>query len=482
MRRFTYSFLLSLLLILGGGLEISAQVFIPRTSTSGVTYTYYIKSAGENPNYYVSAANMENGGAVTLTSGDMSDAQAFKLVAGEEGMFGTYVYICTPDESYVVDWWGDDFPAYFDAGGQVYGCGAWFWTISYGSEPETMNGCEPYFRISYSTEEEYEELGLNWFVSDGNEYCGLGSSAEKNSIWNFIPADLSTMKKTAEDIKATLNPYAGFAYSESFSSSNVISDLKSQISEIESLSEYSLESANKLLAAYSTFLTYGDRFVKDDSFTTGYYRITNKATDRYRYLFNDDFYDSNDYLCTLLSKEPVETNNGYWYVEVDGNTLNIKNGQGNGITEDRDLMIYSALNIYEDEIVDGYYSFEEALSSSKGYGHFVGSYYSLTTSESAESNSSAENRWAFEKIDETTVYKVDVTGLEDNFGLYVTYTHDGTTEYAYSGGFFVSADVPDVSKMTIPDQNGYVSATFTVEGQTIKVEYKKKDINPKIRN
>lgn len=474
MRRFTFSFLLSLLLIMGAGLEMSAQTIMPQVSTSDDTYTYYIKYVDGSYQSYLSRVDGQDNIPLSV---NVSAAQKFKLVASENG---DAVYICTSDESYVLYY--DEYDTYPTYNSTPGGLSGWFsgivgtWDISLGSGHSPVFGYTPYFVLNYCGIEDYDY----YLVYDGGSYCKL-SGWGTNSTWNFIPADLKTLKKTAEDISAAIvrtNTHAGFAFTDEYITEKV-PELENQISAVKDLSTYSLASADELLYVYSEYLNF-TKYEEDDSFKTGYYRIKNKAEDRNRYLFNDEFTVNNDGY-TMLSKEPVETNNGYWHVVVDGDLLTIKNGQGKvikSVTGGEDPTLYFTT----DGVLDSYYSlvnyssegeFKGAICASNlAYDKF-GSYYCARKNYNFNDITADHYRWAFEPVDQTSakVYTVSVTGLEDNSTAYVKYTHDGTTEYAYSGGFFISTSELDGSNISAPEQTGYASVSISVEGETIVVKY-----------
>ena len=215
-----------------------------------------------------------------------------------------------------------------------------------------------------------------------------------------------------------------------------------------------------------------------EGLTTGYYHIVSRATGRHEHLYNNAFSSGNNNGYTLQSDNMVNTNNGIWYITVDGNQLGIKNGDGKpavaGKSNNNGIMgTYSYLNIQSTIDADGYtyYYFSEALNcSDSGQNHFkVGGINYLTTWSDGGATAN-DNQWRLERVDTDgkNIYDVVVECTEKD--VYVTYGSGTNEEYAFNGGFFITDATITAQQLTAKKDNADAQGvTVLVEGNTIRV-------------
>ncbi|MBQ5730605.1 MAG: DUF4091 domain-containing protein, partial [Bacteroidaceae bacterium] len=220
---------------------------------------------------------------------------------------------------------------------------------------------------------------------------------------------------------------------------------------------------------------------------TGYYHLVSKATSRNEHLYNNALHSGNGLRFTLQSNEIVPTNNGIWYVTVnDGSSkIGIKNGDGNPLVAGtnwgssiagsyKELTVGSTVDVGEFR----YYFFSEAINCTNGGANFkVGGADFITTW--ADGATADDNMWRFEPVDIEGAYIYNVV-IEGEHDAYVTYTHDGTSEYAFDGGFFITPNkiTAESLKAGIVD-NIINGADITVDDNTITISNIKAAATPK---
>ena len=213
---------------------------------------------------------------------------------------------------------------------------------------------------------------------------------------------------------------------------------------------------------------------------TGYYHIISQATARTENIYNNSFLSGNTYKYTLQSDTKVETNNGIWKVTVNGDkTISVVNGDGLPMVAGNSNVggiagTFSTLTLADSTDVGEYryYYFSEAVNCSNGGNAFKvnGTDYITTWPEGAKT--AADLLWRFEPVstDDRFVYQVDTDG---NANLYVAYTHDGTTENAYNGGFFLTSSALSTANLAVMKNGSAVSnMDITIEEGVIKVRTK----------
>ncbi len=191
---------------------------------------------------------------------------------------------------------------------------------------------------------------------------------------------------------------------------------------------------------------------------TGYYHIVNKATSRTEHLFNNALLNGNSYKFTLQSNSMVNTNNGIWHVTVkDNNKLEIRNGDGNPMVAGANwgagiAGTFTELTVGETYDVDAYryYYFNEAINCTNGGANFKLNGTDFITTWADGPSNADDQLWRFEPValDDMNIYNV-VIDSESNSDVYVTYTNGATSEYAFDGGFFISANTIEKSALKV---------------------------------
>ncbi len=220
---------------------------------------------------------------------------------------------------------------------------------------------------------------------------------------------------------------------------------------------------------------------------TGYYHLVSKATSRNEHLYNNALLSGNGLRFTLQANEIIPTNNGIWHVTVNegSSKIGIKNGDGNPLVAGtnwggsiagsyKELTVGSTVDVGEFR----YYFFSEAINCTNGGANFkVGGVDFVTTW--TDGATADDNMWRFEAVDVegANIYNVVIEGEHD---AYVTYTHDGTSEYAFNGGFFITPNkiAAENLKVAIVD-NTINSADITVKDGTITISNIKAAAAPK---
>ncbi len=195
--------------------------------------------------------------------------------------------------------------------------------------------------------------------------------------------------------------------------------------------------------------------------TTGYYHIVSRATARTEHIYNDAFLSGNTKNVTLQSDSQVTTNNGIWYVNVNGNTINVKNGDGNNLVA-LDKYYGSVMGSYGNLTVGStydvgeyrYYFFTQALNCTNGDNHFKISGVDYVTTWLDGPATADDQQWRFEPVDMDGRKAVTVNLNDAASGAYLTYVHGAVTEKAFNGGFFiVPEDVTEASfKVVVPNE------------------------------
>ena len=180
--------------------------------------------------------------------------------------------------------------------------------------------------------------------------------------------------------------------------------------------------------------------------TTGYYHLVSKATSRAEHLYNNALLNGNSMRFTLQSNDLVYTNNGVWHITVnESNKIGVKNGDGNPMIAGTnwgsavagtftELTVGQTMDVGEFR----YYYFTEAINCTNGGSNFkVGGVDFITTW--TDGGTADDNMWRFEPVDVEGMYIYNVA-VEGDANAYVTYTHDGLSENAFDGGFFLSTN------------------------------------------
>lgn len=226
---------------------------------------------------------------------------------------------------------------------------------------------------------------------------------------------------------------------------------------------------------------------------SGYYKIKSKkeaTTHLKKYVFNDFTVTGNDNNVSLMSATDGNTNNYLWKITNDGKsaTIGIVNGQGSPITrEDGDhgagaggIKSYSYLTPSNLTDLTNVLFKEYLHSPQDGDGnHKYGTdgvykgvaYWGGTDNETT--------RWVLTKVDvDANVYTVSIVTTSTGSKPYITRTlADGTKEYAFNSGFFISNADLDGTSLAASTLEGYGKPDIMVDNvkKTITAYYAKYD-------
>lgn len=231
--------------------------------------------------------------------------------------------------------------------------------------------------------------------------------------------------------------------------------------------------------------------VPTETLPSGFYKIKSKkeaATHLKKYVFNDFTVTGNDNNVSLMSATEGDTNNYLWKITNDGKsaTIGIVNGQGSPITREDgnhgDKGIKSCSYLTPSNLTDlTNVLFKEYLHSPQdGDGnHKYGTddvykgvaYWNNTDNETT--------RWVLTKVDvDANVYTVSIVTTSTGSKPYITRTlADGTKEYAFNSGFFISNADLDGTSLAASTLEGYGKPDIMVDNlkKTITAYYAKYD-------
>ena len=241
---------LAIALIAMGSLAtpVSAQNITPKVSAEGgATYTYYLQGAGRTSSCYASTeAGSDNN---VLFTKEKTKRLQVKLVASASNYnivttnLETVKYIGCNNTTIAPD--GNDktngYVRYYDDAATN---AAWVVVKNTSSAPEYMNNYYPYYAIKPSAN---NNASWNAFggVDANPAQVRLHGRADQGSQWNFIPADVATLKAWAEDAKAEIDALTTTADKN---------DVLTAIQAAQSATEADVDTkATNLLSAYTKF-------------------------------------------------------------------------------------------------------------------------------------------------------------------------------------------------------------------------------------
>lgn len=241
---------LAIALIAMGSLAtpVSAQNIMPKASTeSGATYTYYLQGAGLTSSCYASK-EVGSDNNVKFTK-DKTERLQVKLVASASNYnivtanLETTKYIGCNNTTIAPD--GNDktngYVRYYDDAATN---AAWVVAKNTSSNAAAMNNYYPYYAIKPSAN---NNASWNTFGGAGavNPQVRLHGKADQGSNWNFIPADVATLKAWADDAKAEIDALTTTADKNS---------VLTAIQAAQNATEADVDSkAADLLSAYTSF-------------------------------------------------------------------------------------------------------------------------------------------------------------------------------------------------------------------------------------
>lgn len=235
--------------------------------------------------------------------------------------------------------------------------------------------------------------------------------------------------------------------------------------------------------------------VPTSTLPSGYYKIKSATTQvdirPNINLFSDYFLESNTNHATLLSSTTKDNNNYIWKITNDGKsaTIGIVNGQGtpikreNGGSGNYSYAEHSTLTpLTSESTIPSSILFNEYLFTTTSAGtdpdknHQYGDY----TAVAYYNNHKGENtKWNLEKVDvDANVYTVSIVTTSTGSKPYITRTlTDGTKEYAFNSGFFISDVDLDKTSLTASTLEGYENPDINVDNtaKTVTAYYAKFD-------
>ena len=235
--------------------------------------------------------------------------------------------------------------------------------------------------------------------------------------------------------------------------------------------------------------------VPTSTLPSGYYKIKSATTQvdirPNINLFSDYFLESNTNHATLLSSTTKDNNNYIWKITNDGKsaTIGIVNGQGtpikreNGGSGNYSYAEHSTLTpLTSESTIPSSILFNEYLFTTTSAGtdpdknHQYGDY----TAVAYYNNHKGENtKWNLEKVDvDANVYTVSIVTTSTGSKPYITRTlTEGTKEYAFNSGFFISDVDLDKTSLTASTLEGYENPDINVDNtaKTVTAYYAKFD-------
>ena len=249
---------LAIALIAMGSLAtpVSAQNIMPKASTEGgETYTYYLKGAGSNKNFYFKNAANSSDQVVATNQTDsrlkiklVASGKKYNIIATNLSGESTKTYLgCTGTTNSGSAGSGDNTHAgsnivtLYTAADKTNAD----WTIAKGeaktNDKGKMDQYYPYYKLCPGGSSSVNIFG----GAKADKVIGLYDADETGSNWNFIPADVATLKAWADDAKAEIDALTTTASKD---------DVLNAIQAAQSATEADVDSkATNLLSAYTLF-------------------------------------------------------------------------------------------------------------------------------------------------------------------------------------------------------------------------------------
>ena len=249
---------LAIALIAMGSLAtpVSAQNIMPKASTEGgETYTYYLKGAGSNKNFYFKNAANSSDQVVATNQTDsrlkiklVVSGNKYNIIATNLSGESTKTYLgCTGTTNSTAAgsgnnvYAGSNIVTLYTADDKTNAD----WTIAKGeaktNDKGKMDQYYPYYKLCPGGSSSVNIFG----GASADKVIGLYDADETGSNWNFIPADVVTLKAWAEDAKAEIEALTTTASKD---------DVLTAIQAAQSATEADVDSkATALLSAYTLF-------------------------------------------------------------------------------------------------------------------------------------------------------------------------------------------------------------------------------------
>ena len=249
---------LAIALIAMGSLAtpVSAQNIMPKASTEGgETYTYYLKGAGSNKNFYFKNAANSSDQVVATNQTDsrlkiklVVSGNKYNIIATNLSGESTKTYLgCTGTTNSTAAgsgnnvYAGSNIVTLYTADDKTNAD----WTIAKGeaktNDKGKMDQYYPYYKLCPGGSSSVNIFG----GASADKVIGLYDADETGSNWNFIPADVATLKAWADDAKAEIDALTTTASKD---------DVLAAIQAAQNATESDVDSkATALLSAYTSF-------------------------------------------------------------------------------------------------------------------------------------------------------------------------------------------------------------------------------------
>ena len=250
---------LAIALIAMGSLAtpVSAQNIMPKASTEGgETYTYYLKGAGNSNKdfYFKNAANSSDQVVATNQAGSrlkiklVASGNKYNIIATNLSGESTKTYLgCTGTTNSTQAGSGNNIYAgsnivtLYTADDKTNAD----WTIAKGeaktNDKGKMDQYYPYYKLCPGGSSSVNIFG----GAKADKVIGLYDANEQGSNWNFIPADVATLKAWAGDAKTEIDALTTTASKD---------DVLAAIQAAQNATESDVDSkATALLSAYTSF-------------------------------------------------------------------------------------------------------------------------------------------------------------------------------------------------------------------------------------
>ena len=249
---------LAIALIAMGSLAtpVSAQNIMPKASTEGgETYTYYLKGAGSNKNFYFKNAANSSDQVVATNQTDsrlkiklVVSGNKYNIIATNLSGESTKTYLgCTGTTNSTAAgsgnnvYAGSNIVTLYTADDKTNAD----WTIAKGeaktNDKGKMDQYYPYYKLCPGGSSSVNIFG----GASADKVIGLYDADETGSNWNFIPADVATLKAWAEDAKAEIG---------ALTTTVDKNEVNNAIQAANSATEADVDSkATNLLSAYTKF-------------------------------------------------------------------------------------------------------------------------------------------------------------------------------------------------------------------------------------
>ncbi len=276
---------LGLALLAGSAVTAKAQITVPKVSDDTNTYLYYLQNAGQNEGYYVTTTVGDNN-VVKYAKGKTISKLQVKLVASGtdskynivatnlgDGVETTYIGVAGTSSKSSVTY-------YTEATKQNAE-----WSVT-ATTHSSAKGYYPLYNIALTP-----SLGWNMLGGTSGSTVALYANTDQGNGWNFIPANASTLKALAADVKADVEETTTSASKDA---------INTAITNAESATDDNFETLGAaLLTAYGQFL-YAQKVTVPELVDGKAYTITSVSKGGLKAYF---YYKSDEYSLAVTTDE-----------------------------------------------------------------------------------------------------------------------------------------------------------------------------------